>query len=97
MIVFGGALYRFNVYLIGFNPGKGWRYFPSFAEVMVTVGIVALEILAYKVFVALFPVLPNAGGHAAKHGKVKAAHPAQDYNPTLAPAQLKVATVKIQN
>ena len=23
----------------------------------------ALEILAYKVFVALFPVLPNAGGH----------------------------------
>ena len=51
LIVLGGALYRFNVYLIGFNPGKGWRYFPSFAEVMITVGIVALEILAYKVFV----------------------------------------------
>jgi Ni/Fe-hydrogenase subunit HybB-like protein len=65
MIVLGGALYRFNVYLIGFNPGKGWRYFPSFAEVMITVGIVALEILAYKVFVKLFPVLPNAGKHGA--------------------------------
>jgi len=63
LIVLGGALYRFNVYLIGFNPGKGWRYFPSFAEVMITVGIVALEILAYKVFVKLFPVLPTAGKH----------------------------------
>jgi Ni/Fe-hydrogenase subunit HybB-like protein len=64
MIVLGGALYRFNVYLIGFNPGKGWRYFPSFAEVMITVGIVALEILAYKIFVKLFPVLPRIGLHA---------------------------------
>ena len=64
MIVLGGALYRFNVYLIGFNPGQGWRYFPSFAEVMITVGIVALEILAYKVFVKLFPVLPRIGLHS---------------------------------
>jgi Ni/Fe-hydrogenase subunit HybB-like protein len=71
MIVLGGALYRFNVYLIGFNPGKGWRYFPSFAEVMITVGIVALEILAYKVFVKLFPVLPNAGKHEAGHAAGK--------------------------
>ena len=68
LIVLGGALYRFNVYLIGFNPGQGWRYFPSFAEVMITVGIVALEILGYKVFVALFPVLPNPAGHGAPKG-----------------------------
>jgi Ni/Fe-hydrogenase subunit HybB-like protein len=67
MIVLGGALYRFNVYLIGFNPGKGWRYFPSFAEVMITVGIIALEILAYKIFVKLFPVLPNIGLHGLGH------------------------------
>jgi len=77
MIVLGGALYRFNVYLIGFNPGKGWRYFPSFAEVMITVGIVALEILAYKVFVALFPVLPNTA-HGQKHGHAPAAQPVKD-------------------
>jgi Ni/Fe-hydrogenase subunit HybB-like protein len=73
MIVLGGALYRFNVYLIGFNPGKGWRYFPSFAEVMITVGIVALEILGYKVFVKLFPVLPNAGiGRLKAEGELQA-------------------------
>ena len=63
MIVLGGALYRFNVYLIGFNPGQGWRYFPSLAELMITVGIVAFEILGYQVLVKLFPVLPRMHGH----------------------------------
>jgi Ni/Fe-hydrogenase subunit HybB-like protein len=63
MIVLGGALYRFNVYLIGFNPGKGWHYFPAMGELMITVGIVALEILGYQVLVKLFPVLPSIGGH----------------------------------
>jgi len=59
MILLGGALYRFNVYLIGFNPGKGWHYFPALAEVMVTVGVVAFEILAYQVLVKLLPILPR--------------------------------------
>lgn len=63
LIVLGGALYRFNVYLIGFNPGQGWRYFPSLAEIMITVGIVAFEILGYQVLVKLFPVLPRLHGH----------------------------------
>ena len=59
LIVLGGALYRFNVYLIGFNPGKGWHYFPALAELMVTVGIVAFEILGYQVLVKILPVLPK--------------------------------------
>jgi Ni/Fe-hydrogenase subunit HybB-like protein len=93
LIVLGGALYRFNVYLIGFNPGKGWRYFPSFAEVMVTVGIVALEILAYKVFVALFPVLPNTSGHGgAKKAKAsKALQTVQTFDKKVSLAKLKAA------
>ncbi|HEU0264645.1 MAG TPA: Ni/Fe-hydrogenase cytochrome b subunit, partial [Geobacterales bacterium] len=70
-IIFGGALYRFNVYLIGFNPGKGWHYFPSFAELMVTVGIVALELLGYQLFVKLFPVLPRVHGSDQSHQKNK--------------------------
>jgi Ni/Fe-hydrogenase subunit HybB-like protein len=94
LIVLGGALYRFNVYLIGFNPGKGWHYFPSFGEVMVTVGIVALEILAYKVFVALFPVLPNAEGHKTqKHAKERELRttPVISFDKPVAQAQLKAA------
>ncbi len=65
-IVLGGALYRFNVYLIGFNPGKGWTYFPSLAELLITVGIVAFEILGYQVLVKLVPVLPRMHGHGAQ-------------------------------
>ena len=72
LMVLGGGLYRFNVYLIGFNPGQGWHYFPAFPELMITVGVIALEILGYQVLVKVFPVLPNAhkhgaGTHAAPH------------------------------
>ena len=58
MMLLGGGLYRFNVYLIGFNPGAGWHYFPSFPEVMISVGIVSVEILAYQLLIKLLPVLP---------------------------------------
>lgn len=59
LITCGGALYRFNVYLIGFQPGEGWHYFPSLAELMITVGIIAFELLGYQVLVKVFPVLPK--------------------------------------
>jgi Ni/Fe-hydrogenase subunit HybB-like protein len=72
MIVFGGALYRFNVYLIGFNPGKGWHYFPALAEVMITIGIVAFEILGYQVLVKLLPVLPKL--HTREQHSATATH-----------------------
>jgi Ni/Fe-hydrogenase subunit HybB-like protein len=63
ILMLGGGLFRFNVYLIGFNPGEGWSYFPSFAEFMITVGIIALEILGYLVLVKIFPVMPNPKKH----------------------------------
>ena len=61
-------MYRFNVYLIGFDPGQGWHYFPSFAELMITTGVIALELLGYQVLVKIFPVLPNPNHHAGGHG-----------------------------
>lgn len=69
LIVLGGALYRFNVYLIGFNPGQGWSYFPSLAEVMISVGIVAIELLGYQVLVKTVPVLPRIGLHHKPHAR----------------------------
>ena len=71
MIVLGGALYRFNVYLIGFNPGRGWHYFPSLSEFMITAGIISFEILGYQVLVKIFPVLPSliTHGRQGSHGK----------------------------
>jgi len=62
MMLSGGALYRFNVYLIGFNPGTGWHYFPSFAEVMISVGIVSMEILCYQLLIKMLPPLPDLQG-----------------------------------
>lgn len=59
LVLVGGALYRVNVYILGFDPGQGWQYFPSIPEILFTVGIVSFEILAYQVLVKLCPVLPR--------------------------------------
>jgi len=58
-MLLAGSLYRFNAFLIGFNPGSGWVYFPAFSEVMITVGLVALELMGYLYLVKRFPVLPK--------------------------------------
>ena len=63
LIVLGGGLYRMCVYLIGFNPGPGWHYFPSLPEIIVSVSIVAFEILAYQVLIKLVPVFPKVDFH----------------------------------
>jgi Ni/Fe-hydrogenase subunit HybB-like protein len=60
-MLLAGALYRFNAFLITFDPGPGYSYFPSVPEIMVTVGIVAFEIMAYLVVVKTLPVLHGTG------------------------------------
>ena len=59
-MLLAGSLYRFNVFLIGYSPGPGWRYFPAVPEIMITLGIVAIELMAYLYFVKRFPVLHRA-------------------------------------
>lgn len=64
-IVLGGALYRFNTYITGFDPGNGWHYFPTGPEIMVTFGFLAMELLGYLWLVKRLPIfvdLPQAGG-----------------------------------
>ncbi len=57
-IILAGALYRFDTFIVAFNPGVGYHYFPSASEIMITVGIISIEILAYLIFVKKLPVLP---------------------------------------
>jgi len=57
-VMLGGALYRFNTYIIAFDPGTGWQYFPSVPEILITFGVVAAEIMGYLWFVKRMPVLP---------------------------------------
>ncbi len=59
-LLLAGSLYRFDAFIIGFNPGPGWHYFPAIPEILVTLGIVAIELMAYLYFVKRFPVLPEA-------------------------------------
>ena len=55
----GTFLLRINSFLVGYETGSGWHYFPGFWEIMLTVGIIAIEILGYIVLVRLLPVLPK--------------------------------------
>jgi len=57
LLVVGGTVYRFNVYLVGFRPGENWSYFPAVPELLITFGIVALEIALYVAAVRTFPIL----------------------------------------
>lgn len=58
MLLLAGALYRFDTYLIAFNPGAGREYFPAIPEMFITIGFVSLEIMVYIYFVRRFPILP---------------------------------------
>lgn len=58
LLMLGGMVLRINGFLIGYMTGEGWSYFPALPELMVTVGLISFEILAYIVIVRRFPVLP---------------------------------------
>ncbi len=59
LVLAGSGLFRFNTYITGFDPLTGHKYFPATAELTITLGIVAIEIMAYLVFVKTLPVLPS--------------------------------------
>jgi Ni/Fe-hydrogenase subunit HybB-like protein len=62
VMMFAGALYRFDTYLVAFTPGAHWSYFPSVQEILVTLGLVSVELMAYILIVKTFPIL---AGHPA--------------------------------
>jgi Ni/Fe-hydrogenase subunit HybB-like protein len=57
LIMFGGALYRFNSYILAYDPGPGWSYFPSVLELCITFGVVLFEVVLYIFIVKTFPIL----------------------------------------
>ncbi|MCG6925001.1 MAG: Ni/Fe-hydrogenase cytochrome b subunit [Acidobacteria bacterium] len=57
VLITAGVVYRFNVYLVGFAPGDEWSYFPAVPELLITFGIVALEVVLYVAAVTVFPIL----------------------------------------
>jgi Ni/Fe-hydrogenase subunit HybB-like protein len=58
LVIFGVVLNRFNNFVIAYNPPyTETSYFPSIGEISVTLGFVALEILIYRAFVMIFPII----------------------------------------
>jgi Ni/Fe-hydrogenase subunit HybB-like protein len=64
LLVLAGMVYRIDTYLVAFNPGANWSYFPAVPEFLITLGIVALEVAIYVAVVKTFPVLAQAPGKA---------------------------------
>lgn len=65
LLMLGGVLLRINSYLVGYETGDGWHYFPSVPEMLVTFGMFAIEVFGYIVITRRFPVL--AAEDAAAH------------------------------
>ncbi len=63
LMMLAGSLYRFDAYLVAYNPGAQWSYFPALPELLITLGAIAFEIALYLVIVKQFPIL--AGGKPA--------------------------------
>ena len=65
-LMLAGALYRFDTFLVAFNPGNGWSYFPAVPELLITLGFVAAEFLIYLAAVKRFPILGGAHATASR-------------------------------
>ncbi|PIQ07645.1 MAG: Ni/Fe-hydrogenase cytochrome b subunit [Ignavibacteriales bacterium CG18_big_fil_WC_8_21_14_2_50_31_20] len=58
LVIFGVVMNRFNNFVTAYNPPYATEsYFPSIGEISVTLGFVALEILIYRLFVKIFPII----------------------------------------
>ena len=64
-LMLAGFLLRIDSFLVGYETGPGWHYFPSVPEIMVSIGLIALEILGYIALVRYLPILPGTAGAAA--------------------------------
>lgn len=53
----GAALYRVDTFLVAYNPGNGWSYFPNVPEILFTLGLIATETFIYVLVVRKFPIL----------------------------------------
>ena len=67
VVVTAGALYRFSTFLIAYRPAVGgWHYFPALTEILITLGLVSAEVVAYIFVVKRFPVLSGARAPVAR-------------------------------
>lgn len=64
LLMLGGSLLRLNGFIVAYDTGPGFHYFPSLAEILVTAGMFATEVLVYILITRRFPVLPREAAHS---------------------------------
>ena len=70
LVVFGVLLNRINNFVVAYTPPYSTEsYFPSFGEISVTVGFVAMLILIYRFIVMNFPVISLPGKQVSQRTK----------------------------
>jgi Ni/Fe-hydrogenase subunit HybB-like protein len=57
-LILGAAVLRFNALIVGFTPSAGYVYFPSVIELLVSIGLLAIEMVGFIYIVKTFPILP---------------------------------------
>jgi Ni/Fe-hydrogenase subunit HybB-like protein len=65
LLVLGGTLYRFDTYLLAYQPAPGWRYFPYVREIAFSAALAAIGVAVYVLFVKRFPILSGVERDAA--------------------------------
>jgi Ni/Fe-hydrogenase subunit HybB-like protein len=65
LLVLAGVLFRIDTYLVAFQPGSHFRYFPALPELLITFAIIALEIVLYLWAVKRLPILAGKPASAA--------------------------------
>ena len=68
LILLGGGLYRMDAAWLAFDGGVGAVYFPSVMELIMTVGLIAIQGMIYLAVVKHFPVLTSKEVYAPKRG-----------------------------
>lgn len=54
-----GIIYRLAAFLVAYDTGAGWHYFPSLGEMAVTVGLISFEVIGMIIAIRLLPILPG--------------------------------------
>ena len=57
-LLLAGAILRFNALIVGFIPSAGYIYFPTVIELLVSIGLLAVEITGFMLIVKRYPILP---------------------------------------
>jgi len=70
LVVFGVLINRINNFVVAYTPPySSGSYFPSYGEISVTLGFVAMLVLAYRFIVLNFPVISLPGKATAPKTK----------------------------